>query len=119
MSLDTLFEQLDIHDVFLGGTILKPSMVISGDKNKNRADAKTVSEMTIKRLLDSCPDDLGGVAFLSGGQSDDEATSHLNIMNTSYKNLPWRVTFSYARAIQQSALNHWRGKDVNLSLIHI
>ena len=115
ISLDTLFEQLDIHGVFLGGTILKPSMVISGDKNKNRADATTVAEMTIKRLLDSCPADLGGVAFLSGGQSDDEATSHLNIMNSVNKNLPWRVTFSYARAIQQSALNHWRGKDVNMS----
>ena len=114
MSLDALFEQLDIHGVFLGGTILKPSMVISGDKNKNRADAKTVAEMTIERLLDSCPTDLGGVAFLSGGQSDNEATSHLNIMNTLNKNLPWRVTFSYARAIQQSALNHWRGKDANM-----
>ena len=55
MSLDTLFEQLDIHNVFLGGTVLKPSMVISGDKNSNRADAPTVAEMTVKRLLDSCP----------------------------------------------------------------
>ena len=115
MSLDTLFEQLDIHNVFLGGTVLKPSMVISGDKNSNRADAPTVAEMTVKRLLDSCPTNLGGIAFLSGGQSDDEATSHLNIMNISNKNLPWRVTFSYARAIQQSALNYWRGKDANMS----
>ena len=89
-------------------------MVISGDKNINRADAPTVADMTVKRLLDSCPANLGGVAFLSGGQSDDEATSHLNIMNTSNKNLPWRVTFSYARAIQQSALNHWKGKDSNM-----
>ncbi len=115
ISLNTLFEQLDIHNVFLGGTVLKPSMVISGDKNNNRADATTVAEMTINRLLDSCPTNLGGVAFLSGGQSDNEATSHLNIMNVSNKNLPWRVTFSYARAIQQSALNHWRGKDANLA----
>ena len=114
MSLETLFQQLDIHNVFLGGTVLKPSMVISGDKNINRADAPTVADMTVKRLLDSCPANLGGVAFLSGGQSDDEATSHLNIMNTSNKNLPWRVTFSYARAIQQSALNHWKGKDSNM-----
>ena len=97
----------------MSGTILKPSMVISGDNNKSRADVSTVAEMTIKRLSDSCPNDLGGIAFLSGGQSDDEATSHLNAMNKYNKDLPWRVTFSYARAIQQSALNAWRGDDSN------
>ena len=69
--------------------------------------------MTINCLKDKCPNDLGGVAFLSGGQTDDEATNHLNIMNKTNSNHPWRVTFSYARAIQQSALNIWSGKDSN------
>tara|TARA_B100001057_G_scaffold388600_1_gene396088 strand:+ start:7636 stop:8640 length:1005 start_codon:yes stop_codon:yes gene_type:complete len=115
VSLESLFEQLDIHNVLMSGTILKPSMVISGDNNKDRADVSTVAEMTMRRLSDSCPNDLGGIAFLSGGQSNDEATSHLNIMNKHNKDLPWRVTFSYARAIQQSALHAWRGDDSNQS----
>ena len=113
ITLESLFEQLDILNVNIAGTILKPSMVISGDKNKKRADTQTVAEMTLNRLVESCPSNLGGVAFLSGGQSDEEATEHLNIMNKKKSELPWRVTFSYARAIQQSALNHWRGKDDN------
>jgi len=113
ITLESLFEQLDILNVNIAGAILKPSMVISGDKNKNRADTQTVAEMTLNRLVESCPSNLGGVAFLSGGQSDEEATEHLNIMNKKKSELPWRVTFSYARAIQQSALNYWRGKDDN------
>ena len=88
-------------------------MVISGDKNSNRANFDRVSEMTVKCLKDMCPKDLGGVAFLSGGQTNDEATNHLKIMNSGMHDLPWRVTFSYARAIQQSALNAWSGKDEN------
>jgi len=113
-TLDILFEQLNLLNVQLSGTILKPSMVISGDKNTNRAAPETVAEMTINCLKDKCPDDLGGVAFLSGGQTDDESTNHLNIMNKINSNHPWRVTFSYARAIQQSALNIWSGKDSNV-----
>ena len=104
-TLECLFDQLSSLNVFLPGTILKPSMVISGDDNDNRADFATVADMTIKCLKDVCPDDLGGIAFLSGGQTNEEATSHLNIMNQEHSALPWRVTFSYARAIQQSALN--------------
>ena len=96
-------------NIFLPGTILKPSMVISGDKNSSRADFHKVATMTIDCLKSVCPKDLGGVAFLSGGQSDEEATQHLSLMNKEYTDLPWRVTFSYARAIQQSALNTWRG----------
>tara|TARA_Y100000996_G_C22508415_1_gene637394 strand:- start:402 stop:1400 length:999 start_codon:yes stop_codon:yes gene_type:complete len=113
-TLDVLFEQLKLLNVYLNGTILKPSMVISGDSNTNRATTQTVAKMTIDCLKDKCPSDLGGIAFLSGGQTDDEATTHLNIMNKDNSNLPWRVTFSYARAIQQSALNIWSGKDQNI-----
>ncbi len=112
-ALGILFDQLNLLGVNLAGTILKPSMVISGDKNSDRASPEKVAEMTIACLKDKCPDNLGGIAFLSGGQSDDEATTHLNIMNQE-NNYPWRVTFSYARAIQQSALNIWSGKDLNI-----
>tara|TARA_B100000965_G_scaffold406513_1_gene445848 strand:- start:2942 stop:3937 length:996 start_codon:yes stop_codon:yes gene_type:complete len=112
-TLKCLFEQLDLMNIFLPGTILKPSMVISGDKNSSRADFHKVATMTIDCLKSVCPKDLGGVAFLSGGQSDEEATQHLSLMNNEYTDLPWRVTFSYARAIQQSALNTWRGDDAN------
>ena len=113
-TLKCLFEQLTAINIYYPGVILKPSMVISGDKNEQRADYQTVADMTVKCLRDNCPDDLGGIAFLSGGQSNDEATNHLNIMNADNK-MPWRVTFSYARAIQQSALNKWCGEDSNQS----
>ena len=113
-TLKVLFDQLDLLGVYLEGTILKPSMVISGDKNSERASSEKVADMTIACLKDKCPDNLGGIAFLSGGQTDDEATIHLNMMNKGNDNHPWRVTFSYARAIQQSALNIWSGKDSNM-----
>ncbi|MBH44754.1 MAG: fructose-bisphosphate aldolase class I [Gammaproteobacteria bacterium] len=112
--LDSLFEQLTIMDVFLEGTVLKPSMVISGTENKKRANYDDVAKTTIECLKLCLPNELAGVAFLSGGQTDEESTMHLNIMNKSNKSLPWRVTFSYARAIQQSALQSWLGKDDNI-----
>jgi fructose-bisphosphate aldolase class I len=113
-TLKCLFDQLKLFNVYFEGIILKPSMVISGNKNTNRADFKTVADMTINCLKKCCPETLAGIAFLSGGQTNDEATTHLSIMNEENKGLPWRVTFSYARAIQQSALNAWCGKDENL-----
>ena len=112
-TLKCLFDELKLINIYFPGVILKPSMVISGDKNSNRANFDRVAEMTVKCLKDMCPKDLGGVAFLSGGQTNDEATNHLKIMNSGMHDLPWRVTFSYARAIQQSALNAWSGKDEN------
>ena len=114
-TLKCLFEQLKKLNVYFEGVILKPSMVISGNKNIKRADYQTVADMTIQCLKEHLPNNLGGVAFLSGGQTDEESTNHLNIMNKTYKDLLWRVTFSYARAIQQSALKVWLGEDVNLT----
>ena len=114
-TLKCLFEQLKALNVYFEGVILKPSMVISGNKNIKRADYQTVADMTIQCLKEHLPNNLGGVAFLSGGQTDEESTNHLNIMNKTYKDLLWRVTFSYARAIQQSALKVWLGEDVNLT----
>jgi fructose-bisphosphate aldolase class I len=88
-------------------------MVISGEDNSSRADKDKVANMTIDCLKDSVPNDISGIAFLSGGQTDCEAEEHLNIMNKNHS-LPWRVTFSYARAIQATALAAWLGKDENL-----
>ena len=88
-------------------------MVISGQENDSRASYEEVASKTISCLKDSVPNDTAGIAFLSGGQTDLEAESHLNIMNQS-SDLPWRVTFSYARAIQAAALAAWQGKDENL-----
>ena len=114
-TLKCLFEQLKALNVYFEGVILKPSMVISGNKNTKRADYQTVADMTIQCLKEHLPNNLGGVAFLSGGQTDEESTNHLNIMNKTHKDISWRVTFSYARAIQQSALKVWLGEDTNLA----
>ena len=114
-TLKCLFEQLKALNVYFEGVILKPSMVISGNKNTKRADCQTVADMTIQCLKKNLPNNLGGVAFLSGGQTDEESTNHLNIMNKTHKDILWRVTFSYARAIQQSALKVWLGEDANLA----
>ena len=112
-SLHSLFNQLKMMNVFLPGTILKPSMIISGQENDSRAGQEEVASKTIACLKDCVPIDTAGIAFLSGGQTDAEAESHLNIMNQK-NDLPWRVTFSYARAIQAAALAAWQGKDNNL-----
>ncbi len=112
-SLTSLFHNLKLLNVFLPGTVLKPSMVISGQENASRANMDKVASMTIDCLKDCVPSDTSGIAFLSGGQTDQEAESHLNIINKD-SNLPWRVTFSYARAIQAAALSAWKGEDDNL-----
>ena len=112
-SLNSLFSHLKMFNVYLPGTVLKPSMVISGQENDSRASYEEVAYKTIACLEDFVPNDTAGIAFLSGGQTDLEAESHLNIMTQS-SDLPWRVTFSYARAIQAAALAAWQGKDENL-----
>jgi len=110
-TLDILFEQLAYQNVMLEGIVLKPNMVISGLKCQNQADVKNVSDMTLKCFKKFVPNNVGGIAFLSGGQSSDKATEHLNCMNDTAEKLPWNLTFSYGRALQQDALNAWSGKD--------
>ena len=110
-TLDILFEQLAYQNVMLEGIVLKPNMVISGLKCVNQAEVKNVSDMTVKCFKSFVPSNVGGIAFLSGGQSSDNATKHLNCMNNSGEELPWNLTFSYGRALQQDALNAWSGKD--------
>lgn len=110
-TLDTLFAALKNQDVMLEGTILKASMVLSGKDASNRADIQTVAEQTVKCLTEHVPAELAGVVFLSGGQSDEEATAHLDAMN-KIGNLPWPLSFSYSRAIQSPVLKLWATKDI-------
>jgi len=105
-TLRALFDQLYEQNVLLEGAILKASMVISGSEASNRAGVQEVAEATIECLLNSVPAALAGVVFLSGGQSDVEATAHLDAMNR-IGGLPWPLSFSYGRALQAPSLEIW------------
>jgi fructose-bisphosphate aldolase class I len=105
------FRQLAGHRVHLEGIVLKPNMVISGKKNAARATPEQVAEATVRCLRRWVPSAVPGIAFLSGGQSTTEATLHLSLMNR--QPLPWALTFSYGRALQDSALKAWGGKPEN------
>ena len=107
--LKTLFSMLEANDVNLKGTILKPNMVVSGTDAPIQASVSEVAEMTLKVLKENVPSDLAGIAFLSGGQSDLLATEHLDAMN-KIGGLPWPLSFSYGRALQQPALKAWMGQ---------
>ena len=110
--LKTLFSMLNANDVSLKGTILKPNMVVSGTEAPIKASVSEVAELTLKVLKENVPSDLAGIAVLSGGQSDLLATEHLDAMNKLGK-LPWPLSFSYGRALQQPALKAWMGQSDN------
>jgi fructose-bisphosphate aldolase class I len=110
--LHALFDALYKHNVMLEGTILKASMVIPGKDCDKQADVEEVADFTVQCLKSSVPATLPGIVFLSGGQSDDAATAHLNEMNKSDK-LPWPLSFSYGRAMQSAALKIWAKDTVN------
>lgn len=109
-ALKALFNALKGQDVYLGGLILKASMVISGKDASNRADVQTVAEQTVNCLKENVPENVAGIVFLSGGQGEEEATAHLNAMN-KLGDLPWPLTFSYSRAIQNPVLSLWAKKE--------
>ncbi len=111
-TLKHLYMELFMHGVMLEGTVLKPNMVISGKKCSVRAGVNEVAEATLKVLKSAVPAAVPGIAFLSGGQSDIEATAHLNAMNAGGA-LPWNLTFSYGRALQAAPLAAWGGKAQN------
>ena len=111
--LRTTFEQLDHQKVQLEGMVLKPNMVVPGKKCAKRASVEEVAEKTV-RLLKACvPAAVPGIAFLSGGQSDEEATAHLDAMNR-IGGVPWKLTFSYGRALQAAPQKAWAGKAENV-----
>ena len=112
-TLLVLFEMLDKKNVNIKGTLLKPNMVVSGTENNYQAPIEEVAEKTLQCLKSSVPDELPGIVFLSGGQSDLDATAHLDAMN-KIGGCKWKLSFSYGRALQQAALKTWAGKDDNL-----
>jgi fructose-bisphosphate aldolase class I len=111
-TLHKVFAALHSHRIHLEGMILKPNMVISGKKCPNRANPQQVAEMTVRTLKRYVPSAVPGIAFLSGGQSSAEATEHLSLMN-KLGSLPWELSFSYGRALQDEALKAWGGKPEN------
>ena len=113
-TLKTLFSTLYEQDVAFEHTILKTNMVISGKQCPVKADVQTVADMTVKCLLNTVPASLPGIVFLSGGQNAELATEHLNTMNAGYPDLPWPLSFSYGRALQESCLKIWSGKEENV-----
>lgn len=112
-TLLVLFEMLDKKNVKIKGTLLKPNMVVSGTENNYQAPIEEVAEKTLQCLKSSVPDELPGIVFLSGGQSDLDATAHLDAMN-KIGGFKWKLSFSYGRALQQAALKTWAGEDDNL-----
>jgi fructose-bisphosphate aldolase, class I len=113
--LATVFRQLFAHRVLLEGMVLKPNMVISGKKAAHRAGPEVVAETTLRLLKRHVPPAVPGIAFLSGGQSPQEATLHLALMNRIGGTLPWSLTFSYGRALQDTALKAWGGATANFA----
>ena len=109
--LQETFSQLFYQKVLLEGIVLKPNMIVSGKKCSKQAGVQEVAERTIKVLKRIVPAAVPGIAFLSGGQSDELATAHLDAMN-KIGNLPWKLTFSYGRALQAAALKAWAGKNI-------
>jgi len=114
-TLKSVFDALYRQDVSTEHTILKTNMVISGKKCPTQAGVQEVADKTVHCLLNTVPAALPGIVFLSGGQSAELATAHLNAMNKTYHNLPWPLSFSYGRALQEPCLNTWSGKRENIS----
>src|SRR6516164_930240 len=112
--LNKTFQELRVQRVALEGMILKPNMAIAGRKSAKQASVEEVAEKTVRLLKETVPAAVPGIAFLSGGQSDEEATAHLNAMNR-IGNLPWRLTFSYGRALQAAPQKVWSGKSENVA----
>ena len=112
-ALKEQFQELYYAGVKLEGMILKPNMVVPGQKSGTSASVEEVAERTVRVLKSCVPSAVPGIAFLSGGQSDEDATAHLSAMNAMY-DLPWKLTFSYGRALQAACLSAWGGKKENV-----
>lgn len=114
-TLHTVFDQLVAQDVLLEGMILKPNMVLPGKTSPHQATDEQIADATVTTLLRTVPAAVPGVAFLSGGQSGEQACSRLSTMNARYRErLPWALTYSFARAIQEPAMSIWHGEKANI-----
>ena len=114
LTLNTVFDELYAQGVALEGMILKPNMVISGSGCGNQAGVDEVARRTVECLKRCVPAAVPGIMFLSGGQSEEDATAHLNVMNANFGPVPWKLSYSYGRALQQSCLKAWKGEDGNV-----
>jgi fructose-bisphosphate aldolase, class I len=115
-TLNAVYDALFLNRVLLEGTVLKPSMVVSGKESQSQAGVDEVAERTVRTLKRTVPAAVAGIVFLSGGQSDELATAHLNAMNRRFQgNLPWPLSFSYGRALQQPSLKAWKGNAANVA----
>jgi len=112
-TLHTVFFELATQGIQLDGMVLKPNMVLSGYDCETQASVDEVAEMTVECFMNTVPAAVPGIAFLSGGQSDELATAHLNAMN-KIDGTPWNLTFSYGRALQAPALQAWGGNEENI-----
>ncbi|XP_044763066.1 fructose-bisphosphate aldolase-like [Coccinella septempunctata] len=110
-----VYKALADHNVFLEGTLLKPNMVTSGQSAKTKASKEEIAKATVTALSRTVPPAVPGITFLSGGQSEEEATQNLDAMNRYQGKKPWALTFSYGRALQASVLKAWGGKDENVA----
>ena len=110
-----VYYELGCQNVALEGTLLKPNMVLSGKNADERASSEEVAEKTLACLMNTVPSSVPGIVFLSGGQSDEEATINLNSINIAAKSVaaPWQLSFSYGRGLQAAPLKEWNGKDGN------
>ena len=113
-TLKTVFRELYYAGVGLDGMVLKPNMVIAGKSSPKQASPAEVAEKTVRVLKACVPPAVAGIAFLSGGQSDEQATEHLSLMN-QMGGMPWPLTFSYGRALQAAAITTWAGKTENVA----
>jgi fructose-bisphosphate aldolase class I len=115
-ALNAVYDALYLNRVSLEGSVLKPSMVVSGKGCPRQADVAEVAERTVRVLRRCVPAAVAGIVFLSGGQSDELATEHLNEMNKRFgKQLPWPLSFSYGRALQAAPLKTWKGSAANVA----
>ena len=112
--LNECYNELAIHKVDLKGTVLKPNMIIPGSECSAKVSSEEIAQKTLDCLKKNVPSEVPGIAFLSGGQNGDLATAHLNAMNAMDNKLPWNLTFSYGRALQQDALKSWCGSNIEL-----
>jgi fructose-bisphosphate aldolase class I len=113
-TLETVFSELRLAGVNLSGMVLKPNMITPGLRSREQISVEDVAQRTVNVLRATVPAAVPGIAFLSGGQSDEEATAHLSAMN-QVGPLPWVLTFSYGRALQSSALLTWNGDPANVA----
>ena len=109
--LQATFEQCRIQGVHIPGALLKPNMIIAGNSCSEQISREKVAQMTVDCLTEQVPNDLPGIVFLSGGQSDEDATAHLNLMNSMTINHPWQLSYSFGRALLANALKTWATGD--------